>query len=107
MSSFDKGQINSSETSKMACSSCFCLRLRSVSVVLTDALVTESSDEGGGVHFSRVVDDDLGEVIPDLGAPGANGGSGPFLVRPTDRKDRPAEFDLADFSPFDVATMLF
>ena len=107
MSSFDKGQINSSETSKMACSSCFCLRLRSVSVVLTDALVTESSDEGGGVHFSRVVDDDLGEVIPDLGAPGANGGSGPFLVRPTDRKDRPAEFDLTDFSPFDVATMLF
>ena len=59
------------------------------------------------MRFSRDVDDDLGEVIPDLGAPGANGGSGPFLVRPTDRKDRPVEFDLTDFSPFDVATMLF
>ena len=86
MSSFERGQINSSETSRMACSSCFCLRLRSVSVVLTEALVTDSSDEGGGVRFSRVDDDEaLGEVIPDPGAPGASGGSGPFFVRPTDR----------------------
>ena len=69
--------------------------------------MTDSSDEGGGVRFSRVVDDDLGEVIPDPGAPGASGGSGPFLVRPTDRKDRPEEFDLTDVSPFDLATMLF
>ena len=103
--------MNSSETSKMACSSCFCLRLRSVSVVLTEPLVTDSPDEGGGVRLSRVeeddVDEDLGEVIPDPGAPGASGGSGPFFVRPTDRYDRPEEFVLTDFSPFDLATMLF
>lgn len=70
--------------------------------------MTDSSDEGGGVRFSRVEDDDvddaLGEVIPD---PGASGGSGPFLVRPTDRKDRPEEFVLTDFSPLDLDTMLF
>lgn len=48
--------------------------------------MTDSSDEGGGVRFSRVDDDEaLGEVIPDPGAPGASGGSGPFFVRPTDR----------------------
>lgn len=99
MSSLERGQMNSSETSRMACSSCFCLRLRSVSVVLTEELETDSSDEGGGVRFSRVEDDDLGEVMPEPGFPGDRGGSGPFFFRPTDRRDRSVEFDLVDLSP--------
>ena len=98
MSSLERGQMNSSETSRMACSSCFCLRLRSVSVVLTEALETDSSDEGGGVRFSRVEDDDLGELMPEPGF-GDRGGSGPFFFRPTDRRDRSVEFDLVDLSP--------
>lgn len=98
--------MNSSETSRMVCSSCFCLRLRSVSVVLTETLATDSSDEGGGVRFSRVEDnfENLGEHLgdPEPGAPGESGGSAPLFVRPTDRYGR---LD-AELSPLDFDTIL-